>query len=364
MLGTASCLLALAATAAATGPVIRPLATPVRGVAVRATGAGATSFNAPGHVVLGWTDTTRREDVLVECAGDGSTVWECRLTPGGRMTAFARLPDGLTLVALASRGRDPQVLALSPAGTIAGGWTAGWRRARDRRPVLSLAPLAGGTVLAATAGWAGAVSPAGRVLRALARPGLKGAWPARDGRWLVALADPPGFGRWDGTAFEPIPLQSLCLIWDAARIEEPAPGRFRFTGCFCQSLEPATRGGRVPRKTLEVVDTDASWTLRWTFVSPKALRIDEFGTERCATFTRQVVTLGPDRMLLLDGTPDACHAVELAPSGARGRVWVGTAAGADRGMFGETACPLVGAQVLLRVPEQQPVRESQPGNGL
>ena len=332
---------------AARAPVIRRLATrlPAGRLRVAATATGSR-FNDAGHVILGWYDTARREDALLECAADGATVWSCRLSPGGRMTAFTRLTDGTTAVALAETGRDPVVLLLSPTGRQAGGWTLAAARIRDRQPVSALSPLGDGAFLAATAGWAGAVSPAGRVTKALRLPRLRAAWPVRDGRWLATLADPPGFAAWDGATVVPIPLDALCHVWEAARAEEIAPGRFRFTGCFCQTLEPATAGRPIIRRTLEVVETDPAWTLQWTYASPKALRVDEFGAERCATFTRQAVTLDGGRRLLLDGSPGACAAVELGPDGTRGRVWLAAEAGAPRGMFGETACPLLGAQVL------------------
>lgn len=328
-------------------PTVRRLDTalPVDRLRVTVSG-GATGFNAVGHVLIGWYDTRRREDALLECTADGATVWACRLSPGGRMTAFARLGDGTTAVALAEDGRDPVVVRLTPGGRQAGGFRLAFRRARDRQPVAALAPLGAGALLAATAGWAGAVSPADRVTQALLLPRLRAAWPVRDGRWLTTLTDPPGFAVWDGTAVVPIPLDALCHVWEAARAEEIAPGRFRFTGCFCQTLEPATAGRPIIRRTLEVVETDPAWTLQWTYASPKALRVDEFGAERCATFTRQAVTLDGGRRLLLDGSPGACAAVELGPDGTRGRVWLAAEAGAPRGMFGETACPLLGAQVL------------------
>jgi hypothetical protein len=136
-----------------------------------------------------------------------------------------------------------------------------------------------------------------------------------------------------------------CHVWAADRAEETAPGTFRLFGCFCMPAGPATDTKVRPRLTIEVADTDSGGGLVNTFGSPHALRVDEFGTERCATFTRGLERQPDGGMVLVNTYPSDCRVELRDGTGTVVRTLFATAAGSG-GTFGEDACPLLGVQRL------------------
>lgn len=337
-----------AATAAPMAlPVLRDLArTPVRGLRVRA--FAATRFNASGNVLVGWMDPPGGADVISEYSPDGATVWECRVGPAGGLHAFARGEDGVTWIARSLPGRT-RVLAVGRRGDPRGGF--------DLLPHAGAAPVrvtalhagAAGSVVASVPGWAFERDRRGRVIRQVLHHALRSAAPLHDGRWLAALSDPFRFSVYDhaARAFRPLPLDALCQVWDAVGGVEVAPGRWRLKGCFCVP-EPAPPGQVMPRKTMEFVDVSPDGGFLWSYGGPGALRVEEFGVQRCATFTRDVIGLPAGRLLVLDGSPGPCAALELDAAGGLVRPWLRAppAGTGDGGTFGERACGLVGAARL------------------
>lgn len=343
-----ACVVAFGASAAPPPlPGIRELGrTPVRGLRIRA--FAATRFNEPGNVLIGWIDAPGGTDVLTEYSAEGATIWECRLSPAGGLDAFARGEDGLTWIARRMPGRT-RVLAVGRRGDPRGGFDLTPAAGGAPPRVTALHAGAGGAVVTSVPGWAFERDRRGRTTRQVLHHALQSAAPLSDGRWLMALADPFRFAVYDhaARAFQPVPLDGLCQVWDAVSGLEVAPDRWRLKGCFCVT-ESAPPGQVMPRKTMEFVDISPDGGFLWSYGGPGALRVEEFGVQRCATFTRDVVSLPAGRMLVLDGSPGACAAVELDAAGSLVRPWLhappsGTG---DGGTFGERACGLVGAKRL------------------
>jgi len=354
---------AVAATALAAAPrpsvaaavVVRPLRAPSHACAAVQVRPGA--FNAAGNILIGWSGDERGDDGMVEMTAAGATVWECRLRPGGTLAGFSRAADGTTLVAQWSPGRFSRLLVVDPAGEVRSAAQLIVADAGTPPRPTGLRGLPGGGVFVSTAGWAAVLSRRWRVEREMLHRTLRSAAPLADGRWLAAFHDPERFAVYDPAArsLTPIPLEALCHLWEAARAEEVSSGRWRFYGCFClpAAAEP---GMPVQRKTMEVVDTDAQGRFLWAWGSARALRVEEFGTQRCATYTRAAAILPGDHLLVLDAYPADCRVAELDAAGEVVRVYLTAAswdAGAppgrnapDPGTFGERACGLVGLQVI------------------
>lgn len=342
------CALALRAAPARAVPVVARLDGTPRGFQARVGAGSATRFNAAGNLLIGQAGHAGTgSDLLVEFGPDGSTVWECRLGPGGTLAGFARGTDGSTLVAQIDPGRTCRVLALDPAGAVVRGWSV---RGDSTEPVpasITVQPGPDGGLLASVPGYAFGITRRGRLTTSWAFGKLKSAVALADGRWLAALSRPERFALYDPAtrALRVLPLDGFCHVWAADRAEEFAPGRFRVFGCFCMPAGPATDTKTRPRVTMEVGDTDANGVLVNTFGSPHALRVDEFGTERCATFTRGLVRLADGGMILVNTYPQDCRVEVRDPAGAVTRTLFAATPGSG-GTFGEDACPLLGIQRL------------------
>ncbi len=348
MVLTAALLLATATAGAPPLPAVRDGAPgPVRGIRTRT--FDAARFNADGNVLIGWTDAPGGVDVLTEFTAAGATVWECRMTPAGALDAFARGTDGLTRVTRRGASRT-RVLVLARGGDVrAGGFDLVPPHGAEPVRVTALGVLPDGAVVLSVPGWAFERDRKGRIRRQVLHQALRSAAPLADGRWLAVLTDPYRFAVYDHAtrALQPLPIDALCQIWDAVRAEEVGPRRWRLTGCFCVPQE-APPGKPIPRKTMEFVDIDPGGGYLWAYGGPQALRVEEFGEQRCATFSRAVVDLPDGRLLVLNGAPDACAAVELDPAGLLIRPWLSappTGTG-NPGTFGEHACGLIGATRL------------------
>jgi len=341
--------LAWVATAADAGVVtIQPLKVPRVSAAVK---VRPGAFNAAGNIVVGYTGDAQGNDVLLELDPQGATVWECRLRPGGTLAAFARAATGTTLVAQWLSGQFSRVIAVDPEGRARSGFQLVADGAAPPRPS-SLHSLPGGGALVSGDGWAVELSKAWRVAREMRHRSLLSAAPVADGaRWLCAFRDPPRFAAYDPAthSLAPISIDALCHVWEAARAEEAAPGRWRFYGCFCLP-QPAPEGAPVPRKTLEVVETDAEGKYLWGWGSVRASRIEESGAQRCATWTRAVAHLPEGRMIVLDGYPADCRVAVLNVDGELVRVLFAPpgsgATGGDRGTSGERSCGIVNLRLL------------------
>lgn len=320
------------------------------GFLARVPSPASTLFNAAGNILVGQCGHpggAGGADLLLELTPGGATVWECRLAPGGSLTGFARGADGTTLVAQHEPGRFTRVVALDRRGAFVRGW--GIRgSAEPPPPVATVQPTADGGLAASVAGYAFGVTRRGTLSLRWSFGRLKSAIALADGRWLAALSRPERFAVYDPSTrtLASLPLDAFCHVWAADRAEEPAPGRFRLYGCFCMPAAPVAGTLVRPRLTIEVADMDAGGTLLDTYGSPHALRVDEFGTERCATFTRGLARLPGGGLVLADSYPADCR-VELRDAGGNAvRILAAAVAAPQGGTFREEACPLVGLQRL------------------
>ncbi len=351
----AASLLVAQDPAEAAAVVVRPAKVPSRTCAAVQVRPGA--FNAAGNLLIGWSSDERGDDGLVELTAAGATVWECRLRPGGTLAGFSRAADGTTLVAQWSPGRFSRLLVVDPAGEIRSAAQLAVADAASPPQPTGLRGLAGGGVFVSTAGWAACLSRRWRVEREMLHRSLRSAAPLADGRWLAAFRDPERFAVYDPAtrSLTGVPLDALCHLWEASRAEEVTPDRWRFYGCFCVP-EQASPGTLMPRKTMEVVDTDAQGRFLWSWGSTRAIRVEEYGAQRCATYTRAAAILPGDHLLVLDAYPADCRVAELDAVGEVVRVYLSAAswdaatprrpAAPDPGTFGERACGLVGLQVI------------------
>jgi len=336
----------------AAAATVRPAKAPARACVAVQVRPGA--FNAAGNLLVGWSGDEHGEDGLVELTPAGATVWECRLRPGGTLAEFARSADGTTFVAQWSSGRFSRILVVDPAGQVRAACQLSIADAAAPPRPTGLYGLPGGGVMVSTAGWAACLSRRWRVEREMIHRSLRSAAPLADGRWLAAFRDPERFAVYDpvSRSLSPIALDALCQLWEAGRAEEVSADRWRFYGCFCVP-QAAAPGQLIPRKTMEVVDTDPTGRFLWAWGSVRAIRVEEFGVQRCATYTRAVALLPAEHLLVLDGYPADCRVAELDAGGETVRVYLmggaveGAATGAsDAGTFGEHACGLTGLKVL------------------
>lgn len=328
-------------------PVVSLLREVPAGVRVRMMTGTATAFNAPGNLLIGQVDRASGDgDRLLELGPDGTTVWECRIGPSGLLTGFFRAPDGTTLVTQVRPGLVSRVLVLDRQGGFRRGWSVRGRGAEPPPAIATAQPAADGGLSASVAGYAFAVSRRGRLTMEWTFGKLKSAIALLDGRWLAALARPERFALYDPRTrmLATLPLDSFCHVWSADRAEAIGPARFRLFGCFCMPDGPVTSTQVRPRLTIEVADIDAGGGLLATYGSPHALRVDEFGTERCATFTRGLVRLPSGGMVLANTYPADCRVEERDAAGQVLRILLAASASGGNGTFGEDACPLVGLQ--------------------
>jgi hypothetical protein len=105
-------------------------------------------------------------------------------------------------------------------------------------------------------------------------------------------------------------------------------------------------GQKIERKTIEVIETGRSGTISWAYGSPHALRVDEFGTQSCVTYTRQVIRDSSGRTILLNAYPENCDLAETNETGAVSRIIFSAPTLAAEATIGLRACSLTGAQLL------------------
>jgi len=328
-------------------PLVSLLRQTPSGVRVRVSSPTATAFNAPGNLLIGQVDRAIGDgDRLLELGPDGTTAWDCRIGPSGSLTGFFRAADGTTLVTQVRPGAFSRVLVLDREGGFRRGWSVRGRGEEPPPAVVTAQPGADGGLDASVAGYAFTVSRRGRLTMEWTFGKLKSAIALSDGRWLAALARPERFALYDPRtrALATLPLDGFCHVWSADRAEETGPARFRLFGCFCMPDGPVTDSRVRPRLTIEVADIDSGGGLLATYGSPHALRVDEFGTERCATFTRGLVRLPSGGLVLANTYPADCRVEERDAAGRVVRTLLTASAGGGSGSFGEDACPLVGLQ--------------------
>lgn len=133
-----------------------------------------------------------------------------------------------------------------------------------------------------------------------------------------------------------------------ARGEETAPDSLRLYGCFCMPGQPQ-EGIPGERKTIEVLEVDLAGHVSWLYGSPNALRVDEFGTRKCVTYTRQIIRRSgtiPGRIIRLDTYPGNCRVVEEDNDGNVFRQWLSLPPIPNPSVIGLRSCPLIAGQLL------------------
>jgi hypothetical protein len=306
-------------------------------------------FNQKGGFIAAFTGYSRGADVIIETAADGTTVWECRLPPVGSLTAFARAADGITVVAQCAPGRFSRILRIGRNGEFRGGVSLSSKSSDDGPSrVETLQVEKDGGIFASTSGYAFWTDAKGKLKREWIHRSLRAAAAFPDGSLICALRDPARFAFYDratGT-LAGIPQDAFCHIWSADRAEALEGGRFRLYGCFCFTVPAAERGGKSDRKTLEVIETDLTGAIAWSYGSPYAVRVDEFGTQKCVTYTRQVFKRSDGKRIILNAYQPDCQAAELDDAGAPGRIILTVPSIPDPVAPELSVCPLIRAQVI------------------
>jgi hypothetical protein len=331
------------------GPTVSPLSAGSVRIDWKVSLADPDRYNRKGNLIVAYGDHARRADLIRETTPDGSMVWECRLEPEGALTRFARAADGITLVAQIVPGKYSRILRIGGKGELRGGVRLAPESADLELPrVESLEAVADGGIFAVTRGYAFWATAKGRITRDWMHKSLRAASAFPDGSLICALGNPYRFARLDRIRrkLEGIPQGAFCHIWSADRTEALASGRFRLYGCFCFTIPGAERGARPERKTLDVVETDSTGEIAWSYGSPYSLRIDEFGSQRCANYTLQVLKSATGTTLIADSYQPECRIVELDAPGAPGNVLLSVPAISDPIAPGMTLCPLIGAQII------------------
>jgi len=342
-------LLAFAAPAGVSaGPAVIPLKVESVRVDWRVSLTDPERFNRKGNLIVAYSDHARGADIIREIAGDGSAVWECQLGPEGSLTRFARAADGITLVAQLVPGKFSRILRIGWKGELRGGVRLAPDPVDPDFPrVESLEASADGGIFAVTRGYAFWATVKGGLTRDWMHKSLRAASAFPDGSLICALGPPFRFAYLarNRRTLEGIPQGAFCHIWSADRTEVLSPDRFRLYGCFCFTIR-AEGGGKPERRTLDVVETDRSGAIAWSYGSPYSLRIDEFGSQRCANYTLQVLKSAQGTTIIVDSYQPECRIVELDSGGAPANILFTAPAVPDPAEPGVTVCPLIGAQVI------------------